>query len=544
MRNGSRSLMTTRLLLVALLSSCGGQAGDAQAGAKAGEAPRLKADARQSQRWNFFLAENQIDQLWLDLSQRHRSEPFAITDVNLIDPSNSAIRTDQTVLVDAGMIQRIGPTAQVRVPDGWRLIDGTSRYLMPGLVDMHTHHLVTNSQHLLNLMHGVTTVRDMSGFKWMLSVRDRISTGQLLGPTMYLAGHILSSSPLQYYATVVGTPDAARQEVREQVRAGFDFVKLHNGLQRDVYQAVIGEAKRLRVAVIGHVPGGITLAEAIDAGQRTIEHFKGYIVDSTLAITDEDYLAATQGRELWNCPTLAVHYTVLRGEEARSRLAGMPLGLVNPSDRHDWGSLAEGAPQRIDQIRGRVLEHSKKILGELTQIDAKFVAGTDSGGGLPFLIPGLALHEELAMLSEAGLDPWQVLRTATVEAAAAMGRSDEFGTVTVGKRADLVLLEGNPLEDLTHLNRPSGVATRGRWLSAEDIAEILAAIADAYRLADSVALDDPPLVTDVEALVTRMEEMRSEGFIFRGFDLGELARLLTAADRDDLSRRVRFLRSR
>ena len=255
---------------------------------------------------------------------------------------DDSIEPNVTVIVNDGLIVAVGPSASTPVPSDAKRIDGKGRYLLPGLTDMHVHNLVSNSQPLLNLAMGVTSVRDMSGFNWMLAMRARINNGILLAPTMYITGHILNEMPMEFYATVVGTPDAARQVVRDQAAAGYDFIKVHNVMSPEVFVAVHEEAANQGLDVVGHVPHGMTVADAVASGLRTFEHFKGYILDSSLSLSDEDYVAATDGKKIWNTPTFHTYRAQLRGDEARTMvLESDEVVYVSPSDRLDWERLAD-----------------------------------------------------------------------------------------------------------------------------------------------------------------------------------------------------------
>lgn len=533
------------LACAALLATATALAPPTNAAQAPERATPLAGSERDGQRWQFFLRENEIDRFWIEVSERQRPSRFALTNVALIAMSDQTVARDQTVIVSDGYIDAVGPSSATTVPPGILSIDVRGAYLMPGLADMHVHSLVSNSQPLLNLANGVTTVRDMGGFAWMLAQRNRIAAGELLAPNMYLTGHILNGSTMGFYATPVATPAAGRRAVRDQVAAGYDFIKVHNTMAPEVYAAITTAARRHGIDVVGHVPQGITVATAIAAGQRTLEHLKGYILDHNLQRSEEDYLAATQGQRVWNCPTFYTYRVQLRGEEARRRvIEHEQFRYVAPSDRLDWIATAalEPTPRTESRKRGDAL--ALEIFKELLATDARFLAGTDSGGGMPFMIPGFGLHEELAIMQEHGLKPDAVLASATTEAAAAMRRDHEFGTLVAGKRADLLLLDANPLENVRNLKRIRGVAVAGRWLDRAALDEILDGVAEIYAVDDGEDLERLPTEAEVDALIGRLESMRAGGFVFRDFDLGELSRLLDTAGLQRRAATVRALRYR
>ena len=497
---------------------------------------RASADSAEAGRWQFHLGEHQIDRLLHELSSEHRPEALAIENVTLLPMASEPVVEHATVVVQGGKIVAVGQAGEMAVPEDARRIDGAGRYLLPGLTDMHVHNLVSSSQHLLNLANGVTTVRDLDGFPWMLAVRDRIAGNELLAPNLYLSGHILNYRPMGMYATVVESSEAARQAVRQQEAAGYDFIKVHNSMPLDVYEAILGEARALEIDVVGHIPHRILVAQAVAAGQRTFEHFKGYLQDWDLQISPEDWVAATRGADVWNCPTFYTYREHLRGEEARRLVREADEMRYAPAwDKRRWLERANEEPSALHQgIRPK----SEEIFRRLLPIGARFLSGTDSGGGYPFMVPGFALQEELRAIQAAGLSPYETLRTSTVHAAAAMRREHDFGTVEVGKRADLLLVEDNPLETVENLGSIAGVMVRGIWLDRDALDRILAGIEAIYNPEDGASTPPLPSRAQIEELVAGMEALRADGWVFREHDLDELAGLVGP----DLAPRVNRLR--
>ena len=252
----------------------------------------------------YFADESRIDELVLKLSEKYRPHNIVIRDVTLISVSEGRAVPNQTVVVKDGRIAAVGPSASIKNARGMRSINGTGTYLIPGLTDMHVHQFVSSSQHLLNLMEGVTSVRDMDGFPWTLRMREAVRRGELLAPNMYITGQILNGAPMGFYARVVTTPEEGRTAVREDKAAGFDFIKVHNVMKPEVYEAVLDEAHKQNIDVVGHIPHGIKVADAIRLGQKTMEHFKGYILDEGLTISSEDYVSATKGCQYLALPNV------------------------------------------------------------------------------------------------------------------------------------------------------------------------------------------------------------------------------------------------
>jgi imidazolonepropionase-like amidohydrolase len=474
----------------------------------------------------YFADESRIDEFVASVSQKYRAQNFAIRNVKLVSMSEGGVLPDRTVVVENGRIAQVGPSASIKAPSGMRIIDGKANYLVPGLADMHVHEFVSSSQQLLNLMEGVTTVRDMDGFPWTLRMREEVRRGALLAPNMYITGQILNGEQMGFYARVVTTPEAGREAVREDKAAGFDFVKVHNIMKPEVYQAVLDEAHQQKIDVVGHIPHGITVAEAIRLGQKTIEHFKGYIIDSTLTISDEDYVSATKGAPVWLCPTFSTYRDQLRGLDVLRVLALPEMRYTSWRDRLRWKERADEPVTPLIQARQRILPMEEQIFKQLLPIGARFIAGTDSGGGYALMPPGFILHEELRLMQKNGLSPFESLKTATMNAAVTMGRSAEFGSIEPGKRADMILVTADPLADSANLSKIQTVIVRGVVLGRKDLDEIGKRIRAVY--------DPQPMPTsatvatsrDIKEMVSRMEHLHQKGYVFRTQDLDQLETLL------------------
>jgi imidazolonepropionase-like amidohydrolase len=466
--------------------------------------------------WGRYIDQAKYEELVDRESRAHAPATLAFEHVAVVSLAHAGVDADQTIVVANGTIVAVGPSATAAVPADATRVDGTGRFVMPGLVDMHVHTDLSIADYLLDLANGVTSVREMNGSPWLLRQRDRARTNRALIPNLYVAGRILASAPLGRHATVVATPPQARAAVREQVAAGYDFIKVHNVVAPEIYAAICDEARRLGKDVVGHIPHGITVAEAVAHGQRTFEHFKSYIDDRTLTLSHEDYVAATRGAEVWNTPTFYVNRDHLRGDDARAALARPEMRYVAARTRAAWRALAD---EPVAPIQAGVLPMEKQIFRELMPIGARFLAGTDSGGGYAYAVRGFALHDELATMAGEGMPIADVLRTATVEPARAM-RRDDFGTVEVGKRADLLLLRANPIAAIANTVAIDGVMVRGIWLPRAALDEILASLA---------AIAEEGAHPDLDAALATLERLRAAGVPLRTTLLGELRHELEAA---------------
>lgn len=468
--------------------------------------PTAPLDAAQTATLVSVAQETQVALLLEQMTRRFRPQTVVFVDVNVISVTDGAVREHQTVVVQSGRFAAVGPNAEVTVPKDALVVDGAGQFLLPGLTDMHVHSLVSNSQKLLNLANGVTTVRDMDGFPFLLKERSAIARNEVLAPNFYVTGTILNAVPMGNYARVVATPEEARTAVREQKRDGYDFIKVHNLVPFDIYEAILDEAHLQSIDVVGHIPHDVKIADAIRLGQRTFEHFKGYYYDATLDMTTEDYVGLTRGADVWNCPTFYTARDALSRDEAERLIATSDeMRYVPAADKKRWLAHTHNEPNRN---RTLIRDHSEKIFKDLLAVDARFIAGTDSGGGYSFHVPGFSLQHELETMESLGMRPADVLRAATTNAADAMRRQNEFGTIAVGKRADCLLASKNPLETVSNLRAPKGVMVRGVWLSPKTIDEVLARLAAVYA-DDARLVGADPLATlrtvahDVERLHSR-----------------------------------------
>jgi len=422
----------------------------------------------------------------------------AFENVNLIPMDRERVVENQTVIVRDGLIAAIGNSDQVSIPDGALVIDGRGQYLMPGLTDMHVHIQYENDM-LLLVANGVTSVRNMwgntgkmlrVGMPDQLKLREQIQNGELLGPTIYSAGPTMEGKPAFHpLAEVFPSPEAASQSVSWQKAQGYDFVKVYDHLSLDTYQAILDTARGNSLPVVGHVPFAVGLDGVLAGGQETIEHLTGYIdPDAAEFIIPEDQLAGyaqkTHESGVWNCVTLSVYPKSKETPQGFQRLQNqVGMRYVSPGARLPMPFIYMMAA-RAHTYQGadypqRIAELNRRMVSALHQAGAGILLGTDAAQ--PYHIPGFSIHEELEMLVDAGLSPYEALEAGTRNAAEAMGEQAEFGTVEVGKRADLILVGDNPLTDVGNLQERSGVMLLGRWITDDEIQTILEGIVESYK---------------------------------------------------------------
>jgi hypothetical protein len=487
-----------------------------------------------------FTHELALAELNIQVSHQTAYLDAVIQGVTVLATPDAAPLTNMSVYIRDHRIAAIVPAQGDRPPEGLRVINGKDKYLLPGFVDMHVHRLQGTAADLLYLVNGITSMRDMNGSPWMLRQRQRVQRGQILGPNVYISGAIISDEPMGDYAVVVQDPASARQVVDEQAKAGYDFIKVHNNLEQPLFDAVVDEARARHLDVVGHVPHHISLQHAIQSGMRTIEHLKGYVLDESLHITDEDYVSLTRGAEFWNTPTLCTDRIYLRGEDALAIVHNTEAQYVPSIRRQQWEEIAQQPTTPVLRLQQNVLAEQRVVLKNLHGI-SRILVGTDCGGGFPFLVCGFAFHSEMELLESTGLSTVQVLRDATIEAAIALRRQNEFGSIEVGKRADLQLLEADPRASLRNSTALAGVMVAGRWLSKQDIKDLLVTIAANYQLTPELPARSEPRDRWLTNLVERTERVSQNGFVFMTRQLLQLQDAMSKLGNERLAKRVAAL---
>ncbi len=417
---------------------------------------------------------------------------LAFVDVSIVPMDADHVLEHQTVLIRGDRIAALGPAASTRVPDGTTRIDGHGKWLMPGLVDMHVH-LDDADDGTLYVANGVTTIRNMWGTPQTLATRADYAAGRALGPTVYTTGPILDGKPPVWPGSLaIENAEEADKELTAEKAAGYDFVKVYSRLGKDAYLGILAAARKYGLRVVGHVPEAVGLDGVLAAGgQESIEHLNGYLMAVqedhspalgkpevgansrvALAHVDDaklaDIVRRTKAAGVWNCVTL-VFFERFAALDDRDALLRLPaVKYVSPEQLADWDPKKDFRMQGMttkDFATVRALvAFDERVTRALRDAGARLLLGTDTSN--PFVIAGFAVHEELALLVEAGLTPFEALRAGTTDAAEFLHTEREFGRVAPGLRADLILVDGNPLADVHNAARASGVVLRGQWLPA------------------------------------------------------------------------------
>jgi imidazolonepropionase-like amidohydrolase len=438
------------------------------------------------------------------------SATVAFVNVSVVPMDSERALTDQTVLVRDGRIVAVGRSAEVVVPAGATTIDGRGKYLIPGLAEMHAHiygatapQQAVDDLMFLYVANGVTTIRGMLGAPNQLVLRDRAARDEIVAPTIIVGAPSFSGQSAP-------TPDSARAMVRAHQRAGYDFLKLHPGLSREVYDAIVEEARAVGITFAGHVSSGVGLQRTLEARQSTIDHLDGYLEASVnpamhrhmaaeqvpfaemVAAVERDRLRYWAGRTreagTWNVPTAALWETFFSPDDPSVFAARPEMRYASPEQVEAWSAQK----QRMNaanigrgvtaESAARYLELRRYALRALADSGAPLLMGTDSPQ--MFSVPGFSLYHEIALMQQAGLTPYQVLESGTRNVARYaredLGAEGAFGTIEVGNRADLILLDANPLLDAQNVRNRAGVMLRGRWFPAAQLDRRLEELARRY----------------------------------------------------------------
>jgi hypothetical protein len=419
------------------------------------------------------------------------AQTYAFVNVNVVPMDKERVIKEQTVIVRGEKIIQIGASSKTKIPSNAIRIDGSGKYLMPGLVDMHVHlrdYKPKDMDALLQLYvaNGVTTVLNLSGIPRHLEIRDKIAKGELDGPTVYTSGPFISrttgSSP---------SPEEVERAVVEQKRAGYDIIKIHGDFSREAYHKLFEIARREGIQVIGHSPRNLGWEAMVEERQDAVAHAEEYIYDkNSMSKNPAEFESeipamarATAKVGTWLVPNLTAYKCIglqvvdLKAILNRPEMKYMPTQTVGV-----WGETTNPY-MRFKSISMEKFWAAFRALQKLTKefhsAGVRLLAGTDAMN--PSVVPGFSLHDELRELVAAGLTPYEALKTATANPAEFLKAGTEFGTVSEGRRADLILVDHNPLDDVSFASRQVGVMIRGRWLPQSEIQKRLDEIASSNQ---------------------------------------------------------------
>ena len=423
------------------------------------------------------------------------AESTVFVNVNVIPMTSETVLSGRTVIVTDGEITAIGYVDDTPVADAAVVVDGTDRFLMPGLSEMHGHVPGPDSDSLERVLHlyvanGITTVRGMLGQPSHLDLKSALQRGDTLGPRLFTSGPSLNGRS-------VTSPERAISMVEEQYAAGYDFLKIHPGLTREEFDAMAATADRVGIRFAGHVPEDVGIDRALAAGIATIDHLDGYM-ESLLRPHDDPsgglsgpfgvfiadqadetkiagIVAATVEAGVWNVPTDSLFRHWASAEADPEDMVDWPEMKYMPADTvARWYRAKRDMLDDVNyhpETAARAVALRQRLILELHRNGAGLLLGSDSPQ--IFNVPGFAIHRELEYLVDAGLTPFEALQTGTANSARFFGQRDMIGVVKTGAAADLILLDANPLDDITNTRRIHGVMVRGRWLPRRELNVVL-----------------------------------------------------------------------
>jgi imidazolonepropionase-like amidohydrolase len=422
-----------------------------------------------------------------------------VRDVHVVDVEKGTISENQFIVIEGNRIVDIADSP----PPGnfQQTIEGDGAFAVPGLTEMHAHipSPPTSEKRIeetlfLYLSGGITTIRGMLGHPYHLKLREQTREGTLQGPRIY------TSSP-SLNGTTVPTAEDAVQKVTQYAAEGYDFLKIHPGIRRPVFDSLVATARKAGIPFAGHVPVEVGIRHALESGYATIDHIDGYLEGlvpeeagvepgangffgfnfTELADSSRipELLRLTRAQRVWVVPTQTLFDRWFAPTDADSLLALPEMKYMTPTTLGNWGRIkgelmADPAWDAKKWMRFNALR--QQLIRELARNGHGLLLGSDAPQ--LFNVPGFSLHREMAAMQEAGLSPAEILRMGTIAPAHFFGAGEDWGTVEAGKAADFMLVEGNPLIDLGALRQMKGLMLQGKWLSRGMIDQRLEEIAD------------------------------------------------------------------
>ena len=416
---------------------------------------------------------------------RDAPRSYLITNAGLLDPATGSVQANGHVLVIDGRIERVGTGALPARPDGVELINAGGRVLMPGLIDMHVH-VFDETDLAAGLARGVTTVRNMGGFPFHLPLAARIERGEILGPRLLTTGPILNEvggrNGNLLHEAVEGA-DEARASVRRQYAAGFRDLKLYSNLSRESFAAIREEAVGLGMTMSGHPVEGtdadpVDFAASLAAGFQTLEHTESIVWHALNDETDPEGVRqlarqiAASGTMI--DPTLVVHENLARiVETGGTHITRPAMASYNPVVAGFEQENFEFWSQYPHDDRSRMQAFYVEVTGALHAAGVRLTVGTDSG--VMATPHGVSTVREMEILVDAGLTASEAIRAATLNGAEALGLDGQIGCLAAGCAADLILVAGDPTQEIAWLYQVDAVMRDGRWLDRDTLAALEAA---------------------------------------------------------------------
>jgi len=424
-----------------------------------------------------------------------RNKEIVFRGVNVIPMDKEVLLMNQTVVVKNGKITQIGDAAQIKFSNDAIVIDGKGKYLIPGLAEMHAHVPPIPDIEpmkevlLLFAVNGITTIRGMLGHPKHLELRSKINSGEIFGPRFITSGPSFNGSSIK-------TPEAARDSVLNQKKAGYDFLKLHPGLTKENFAAIEKTAEEVNIPYAGHVSWDVGVWRAIDAGYATIDHLDGFVeslVPDIASVKEQDaglfgifiadkadqakipaLVKGLKDHSIWVVPTQALAERWMSSDKDPEALGKEPeMVYMAPNVLQNWINAKKNLMSNPKYDKASVTNYVKlrrRLIYECNKNGVGILLGSDAPQ--VFDVPGFSAHHELRYMVESGLSPYEALRTGTYNVGVFLKRPD-IGVIKPGATADLILLNGNPLQDINQTRNIEGVLLNNQWMSRGYIAETL-----------------------------------------------------------------------
>ena len=441
--------------------------------------------------------------LFIQCKKKSIEAEYLIEDINILNVKTGQIEPHQYIAITDQIISGIF-SKPISTNPSCQKIKASGQYIIPGLWDMHTHYSWNhNISNPLLIANGVTGIREMWGTLPVINdIKTKIEIDNFTAPNIYSAGNIIDGpKPIWPGSAAIESPEDVDKELTDQAKAGADFFKVYSLLSPASYQAIATKSKELQIPFAGHIPGSVSIWDAIKAGQQSFEHLYGVLEACTQdqekldSLSKGDYFGAGKMKymvdgfdheifdslslsiaesESWVCPTLVVLHNIANLDDTTMmddpRMAYTPVFMKRMWNPKNDFRFATRGPDFYEANQYQY-EFQKSLLGQFARDGVKILAGTDYSN--PYCYPGFSLHDELALLVESGLSTLQALQAATINPAVFMKKTDDFGTIEIGKKASLVLLKENPLIDINHTKKIDGVFLRGKYFSQEGIQSLL-----------------------------------------------------------------------
>ncbi|MFI5150335.1 MAG: amidohydrolase family protein [Bacteroidia bacterium] len=419
---------------------------------------------------------------------QHPEQTIAFTEVNVIPMDKDHVLKNQTVLIRGSKIMLVGNTADIKLPSDARIISAKGMYLIPGLADMHAHLPAGDAGDIgmvdylkLNLIRGITTLRSMRGDTKQLALRDSLRKNLIAGPDLFLASPVLPPDKDL-------NPDLARTLIKKYKQEDFDFIKYLYTLNPALYDSVMTIASKEHIRVAGHCPKA-GLEAALLNGQASVEHLDGFLElykKDSAKFRETVHKMGLAG--ICACPDIQWYYLSwnqlgleqLDGRKGMNLLSPELVGHWDSAYRASYTEHMKNKPEFIKIRNGhrKDLEMSARMLATMQEQGLSLLLSPGDG---PYVVPGFSMLEECRNFIASGISPYETLRAGTVNASAFFKAEKEWGTIEQGKKADLVLLRSNPLDNLDSLDQINGVMTRGVWYSAEELEKIQTELKERYN---------------------------------------------------------------